>query len=203
MQLIGRWSVARECSSVRYPGGCACRCAWLQYISAANRQKSHRSNGSFSFFPPHASLLRCTPRRLCPLHEPEETGVQRGATQRGPTSMDPQAKDRTSTAAAAGGFSGRLASLGADGGDSESGAGSEEAAVGCCSDTFSSLPDMEQETLEDKLKGLAFRKQTSYRWVENWEDASAGRGAEEDMLGFLFICSFSFFTVRPNIQRLS
>ncbi|XP_056223718.1 diacylglycerol kinase iota isoform X2 [Seriola aureovittata] len=75
--------------------------------------------------------------------------------------MDPQAKDRTSTAA--GGFSGRLASLGADGGDSESGAGSEEAAVGCCSDTFSSLPEMEQETLEEKLRGLAFRKQTSYR----------------------------------------
>uniref|UniRef100_A0A671X702 Diacylglycerol kinase n=1 Tax=Sparus aurata TaxID=8175 RepID=A0A671X702_SPAAU len=64
---------------------------------------------------------------------------------------------------ATGGFSGRLASLGADGGDSESGAGSEEAAVGCCSDTFSSLPDMEQETLEEKLRGLAFRKQTSYR----------------------------------------
>uniref|UniRef100_A0A3Q1JC01 Diacylglycerol kinase n=1 Tax=Anabas testudineus TaxID=64144 RepID=A0A3Q1JC01_ANATE len=75
--------------------------------------------------------------------------------------MDPQAKDRTS--AAAGGFSGHLVSLGADGGDSESGAGSEEAAVGCCSDTFSSLPDMEPETLEEKLKGLAFRKQTSYR----------------------------------------
>ncbi|XP_044199411.1 diacylglycerol kinase iota isoform X1 [Thunnus albacares] len=75
--------------------------------------------------------------------------------------MDPQAKDRTSPAA--GGFGGRLASLGADGGDSESGAGEEEAAVGCCSDTFSSLPDMEQETLEEKLRTLAFRKQTSYR----------------------------------------
>jgi len=75
--------------------------------------------------------------------------------------MDPQAKDRTSLVA--GGFSGRLASLGADGGDSESGAGSEDAAVGCCSDTFSSLPDMEQEALEEKLRGLAFRKQTSYR----------------------------------------
>ncbi|XP_068995975.1 diacylglycerol kinase iota isoform X3 [Embiotoca jacksoni] len=75
--------------------------------------------------------------------------------------MDPLTKDRTGPAA--GGFGGRLASLGADGGDSESGAGSEEAAVGCCSDTFSSLPDMEQETLEDKLRGLAFRKQTSYR----------------------------------------
>ncbi|XP_078021377.1 diacylglycerol kinase iota isoform X3 [Epinephelus lanceolatus] len=75
--------------------------------------------------------------------------------------MDPQAKERTGPAA--GGFSGRLASLGADGGDSESGAGSEEAGVGCCSDTFSSLPDMEQETLEEKLRGLAFRKQTSYR----------------------------------------
>ncbi|KAM7378512.1 hypothetical protein PAMA_013423 [Pampus argenteus] len=75
--------------------------------------------------------------------------------------MDPQATDCSSPAT--GGFSGRLASLGADGGDSESGAGSEEAAVGCCSDTFSSLPDMEQETLEEKLRGLAFRKQTSYR----------------------------------------
>ncbi|TMS03063.1 Diacylglycerol kinase iota [Larimichthys crocea] len=78
--------------------------------------------------------------------------------------MDPQAKDRPTTGGGGGGgFSGRLASLGADGGDSESGAGSEEAAVGCCSDTFSSLPDMEQETLEEKLRGLAFRKQTSYR----------------------------------------
>lgn len=77
--------------------------------------------------------------------------------------MDPQAKDRPSPATTGVGFSGRLASLGADGGDSESGAGSEEAAVGCCSDTFSSLPDMEQEALEEKLRGLAFRKQTSYR----------------------------------------
>ncbi|XP_070400126.1 diacylglycerol kinase iota isoform X1 [Nothobranchius furzeri] len=78
--------------------------------------------------------------------------------------MDPQATDRTSpgAAAAAGGFGIRPASLGADGGDSESGAGSEEAAMGC-SDTFSSLPDMEQESLEEKLRGLAFRKQTSYR----------------------------------------
>ncbi|XP_034529488.1 diacylglycerol kinase iota isoform X3 [Notolabrus celidotus] len=74
--------------------------------------------------------------------------------------MDPQTKDRPSPAA--GGFSGRLAALGADGGDSESGAGSEEAGGGC-SDTFSSLPDMEPETLEEKLRGLAFRKQTSYR----------------------------------------
>ncbi|XP_063761337.1 diacylglycerol kinase iota isoform X13 [Eleginops maclovinus] len=73
--------------------------------------------------------------------------------------MDPQAKSRPGL----GGFSGRLASLGADGGDSESGAGSEEASVGCCSDTFSSLPDIEQDTLEEKLRGLAFRKQTSYR----------------------------------------
>uniref|UniRef100_A0A1A8P3E3 Diacylglycerol kinase n=2 Tax=Nothobranchius rachovii TaxID=451742 RepID=A0A1A8P3E3_9TELE len=76
--------------------------------------------------------------------------------------MDPQATDRTSPGAAAGGFGIRPASLGADGGDSESGAGSEEAAMGC-SDTFSSLPDMEQESLEEKLRGLAFRKQTSYR----------------------------------------
>ncbi|XP_033968241.1 diacylglycerol kinase iota isoform X1 [Pseudochaenichthys georgianus] len=73
--------------------------------------------------------------------------------------MDPQAKSRRGP----GGFSGRLASLGADGGDSESGAGSEEASVGCCSDTFSTLPDIEQDTLEEKLRGLAFRKQTSYR----------------------------------------
>ncbi|KAJ4924561.1 hypothetical protein JOQ06_003516, partial [Pogonophryne albipinna] len=73
--------------------------------------------------------------------------------------MDPQAKSRPGP----GGFSGRLASLGADGGDSESGAGSEEASVGCCSDTFSTLPDIEQDTLEEKLRGLAFRKQTSYR----------------------------------------
>ncbi|XP_061922425.1 diacylglycerol kinase iota isoform X4 [Entelurus aequoreus] len=52
---------------------------------------------------------------------------------------------------------------GADGGESESAAGSEEAAAGCGSDTFSSLPDMDQESLEEKLRGLAFRKQTSYR----------------------------------------
>uniref|UniRef100_A0A3Q3EGI3 Diacylglycerol kinase n=1 Tax=Labrus bergylta TaxID=56723 RepID=A0A3Q3EGI3_9LABR len=77
--------------------------------------------------------------------------------------MDPQTRDRPSPAA--GGFSGRLATLGADGGDSESGAGSEEASVGCCSDTFTSLPDMEQETLEEKLRGLAFRKQTSYKAI--------------------------------------
>ncbi|XP_053717493.1 diacylglycerol kinase iota isoform X2 [Synchiropus splendidus] len=76
--------------------------------------------------------------------------------------MDPQSKERSSSPAAAS-FSGRLASLGADGGESESGAGSEEAAVGCCSDTVSSLPDMEQDSLEEKLRGLAFRKQISYR----------------------------------------
>ncbi|XP_038156133.1 diacylglycerol kinase iota isoform X3 [Cyprinodon tularosa] len=78
--------------------------------------------------------------------------------------MDPQAKSRTGPAAmaAGGSYGGRPVSLGVDGGDSESGAGSEEAAMGC-SDTFSSLPDMEQESLEDKLRGLAFRKQTSYR----------------------------------------
>ncbi|XP_035476567.1 diacylglycerol kinase iota isoform X2 [Scophthalmus maximus] len=78
--------------------------------------------------------------------------------------MDPRAKDRTTGPGAVSVFSGRPASLGADGGDSESGAGSEDASVGCGSDTFSSsLPDMEQETLEEKLRGLAFRKQTSYR----------------------------------------
>uniref|UniRef100_A0A8C5GMN3 Diacylglycerol kinase n=1 Tax=Gouania willdenowi TaxID=441366 RepID=A0A8C5GMN3_GOUWI len=78
----------------------------------------------------------------------------------------PSAPPRTgghSVGGGGGSFSERLASLGADGGDSESGAGSEEAAVGCCSDTFSSLPDMDQESLEEKLRGLAFRKQTSYR----------------------------------------
>ncbi|XP_075886033.1 diacylglycerol kinase iota isoform X2 [Nelusetta ayraudi] len=89
--------------------------------------------------------------------------------------MDPQAKNGRSPAAKEG-FAGRLSSLGADGGgggggggvggggDSESGAASDEATVGCCSDTFSgSLADMEKETLEEKLRGLAFRKQTSYR----------------------------------------
>lgn len=88
--------------------------------------------------------------------------------------MDPQAKNGSSPAAKEG-FAGRLSSLGADGGggvgsggggggDSESGAASDEATVGCCSDTFGgSLADMEQETLEEKLRGLAFRKQTSYR----------------------------------------
>ncbi|XP_056131880.1 diacylglycerol kinase iota [Lampris incognitus] len=72
--------------------------------------------------------------------------------------MDPLEKERSP---AGGRLGGRPASLGADGGDSESGGGSEEA--GGCSDTFSSLPDMDHETLEEKLRGLAFRKQTSYR----------------------------------------
>ncbi|XP_030197387.1 diacylglycerol kinase iota isoform X3 [Gadus morhua] len=71
--------------------------------------------------------------------------------------MDPLANDR----GPGGGFTGCLAALGAEGGDSESGAGSEEA-MGC-GDTFTSLPEMDKETLEEKLKGLAFRKQTSYR----------------------------------------
>ncbi|CAL8318378.1 unnamed protein product [Lota lota] len=84
-------------------------------------------------------------------------GVQCGARERATTGMDPLANDRSP----GGGFSECLASLGAEGGDSESGAGSEEA-MGC-SDTFTSLPDMDKETLEEKLKGLAFRKQTSYR----------------------------------------
>ncbi|KAM6986868.1 diacylglycerol kinase iota [Aplochiton taeniatus] len=77
-------------------------------------------------------------------------------------SMDPQAKHFASRAERSSSetFSNRLATLGATGGDSESGGGSDEAMGG--SDTFSSLPDME-ETLEEKLKGLAFRKQTSYR----------------------------------------
>ncbi|XP_077565357.1 diacylglycerol kinase iota isoform X2 [Stigmatopora nigra] len=49
------------------------------------------------------------------------------------------------------------------GGESESGAGSEDTSAGCCSDTLGSLPDVEHESLEDKLRGLAFKKQTSYR----------------------------------------
>ncbi|XP_061571101.1 diacylglycerol kinase iota isoform X2 [Cololabis saira] len=65
--------------------------------------------------------------------------------------MDPRAENRSG--------GGRPAALGADGGDSEAAVGSAEAAVGCCS----SLPDLEQDALEDKLRGLAFRKQTSYR----------------------------------------
>uniref|UniRef100_A0A3B3V2C6 Diacylglycerol kinase n=1 Tax=Poecilia latipinna TaxID=48699 RepID=A0A3B3V2C6_9TELE len=89
----------------------------------------------------------------------------------GVTSMDPQAKSRIGPAAmaAGGSFGGRPASLGADGGDSESGAGSEEAAMGC-SDTFSSLPDMEQESLEEKLRGLAFRKGRML-----WQDVAHSR----------------------------
>ncbi|KAG7265535.1 hypothetical protein CRUP_022009 [Coryphaenoides rupestris] len=77
--------------------------------------------------------------------------------------MDPLAtKDR----------GGCLASLGAEGGDSESGGGGGGAAASeddaaAAMDTFSSLPDVDvdgdKETLEEKLKGLAFRKQTSYR----------------------------------------
>uniref|UniRef100_A0A3P8U4A0 Diacylglycerol kinase n=1 Tax=Amphiprion percula TaxID=161767 RepID=A0A3P8U4A0_AMPPE len=120
------------------PGGCACGCrTWPQYIKTVNGQKPQRSPLAARFKNPPAniSLLPPTPASASP--------AQAGAE--------------------GGGFSGRLASLGADGGDSESGAGSEEAAVGCCSDTFSSLPDMEQDTLEEKLRGLAFRKQTSYR----------------------------------------
>ncbi|XP_077450637.1 diacylglycerol kinase iota isoform X11 [Stigmatopora argus] len=60
---------------------------------------------------------------------------------------------------------GTAAELGADGGggESESGAGSEDTSAGCCSDTLGSLPDVEHESLEDKLRGLAFKKQTSYR----------------------------------------
>ncbi|XP_057710600.1 diacylglycerol kinase iota isoform X1 [Corythoichthys intestinalis] len=83
--------------------------------------------------------------------------------------MDPQAAAAaaaaaaTATATPAPSPSVRMAALGADGGESESGAGSEDTSAGCCSDTFSSLPDIEHESLEDKLRGLAFRKQTSYR----------------------------------------
>ncbi|CAB1345729.1 unnamed protein product [Coregonus sp. 'balchen'] len=75
--------------------------------------------------------------------------------------MDPLAKPCPSQAEhTLGKFSGRLTALEAAGEDSESGCGEEEAMGG--SDTFSSLVEMEVETLEQKLKGLAFRKQTSY-----------------------------------------
>ncbi|KAL0962741.1 hypothetical protein UPYG_G00344710 [Umbra pygmaea] len=77
-------------------------------------------------------------------------------------SMDPLAKPCPSQAERSPGtFSGRLTAMGASGGDSESGCGEEETMGG--SDTFGSLAEMEVETLEEKLKGLAFRKQTSYR----------------------------------------
>lgn len=77
-------------------------------------------------------------------------------------SMDPLAKPCPSQAEhTPGTFSGRLTALEAAGEDSESGCGEEEAMGG--SDTFNSLVEMEVETLEEKLKGLAFRKQISYR----------------------------------------
>ncbi|KAJ8392222.1 hypothetical protein AAFF_G00077900 [Aldrovandia affinis] len=58
-------------------------------------------------------------------------------------------------------FSSRLTSLGATGGEAnERGCSRDEAMGG--GDTLSSLADMD-ESLEEKLKGLAFRKQTSYR----------------------------------------
>jgi len=91
-----------------------------------------------------------------PPSQAEEGGVRQSG-------MDPLAtKDR----------GGCLASLGAEGGDSESGGGGAAAsedddAAAATMDTFSSLPDVDvdgdKETLEEKLKGLAFRKQTSYR----------------------------------------
>uniref|UniRef100_A0A3P9QHZ3 Diacylglycerol kinase n=1 Tax=Poecilia reticulata TaxID=8081 RepID=A0A3P9QHZ3_POERE len=130
---------ARECSSLRRP---AAYKGGQRSETSALRQLQRRTSGYF--IPADVSV----PASFSP-----------------PASaMDPQAKSRTGPAAmaAGGSFGGRPASLGADGGDSESGAGSEEAAMGC-SDTFSSLPDMEQESLEEKLRGLAFRKQTSYR----------------------------------------
>uniref|UniRef100_A0A6Q2WVT3 Diacylglycerol kinase n=1 Tax=Esox lucius TaxID=8010 RepID=A0A6Q2WVT3_ESOLU len=75
-------------------------------------------------------------------------------------SMDPLAKLCQSQAERSPGtLSGRPTAMEASGGDSESGCGEEET-IGA-SDTFSSLAEM--ETLEEKLKGLAFRKQTSYR----------------------------------------
>lgn len=143
------------------------------YLPAASKDGQRSDTSAVSslkreprtlFIPASISLLFYrTPPAFC---VPSQAGGERGGSStgrdsEGPTSMDPQAKNR-SNSAAVGGCSARLASLGADGGDSESGAGSEEA-VGCCSDTFSSLPDMEQEALEEKLRGLAFRKQTSYR----------------------------------------
>ncbi|KAG7497547.1 diacylglycerol kinase iota isoform X3 [Solea senegalensis] len=145
--------------------GCACRRTWQRQQKDGQRSGNHNGQklrGVILLLLPR--ILTLTPRRQhhCPRgDEHRETGVQR---QEDRASMDPQTKDRIGSSPAAGGFSGRLASLGADGGDSESGAGSEEATAGSCSDTFSgSLPDMEQESLEEKLRGLAFRKQTSYR----------------------------------------
>uniref|UniRef100_A0A3B4WZ69 Diacylglycerol kinase n=1 Tax=Seriola lalandi dorsalis TaxID=1841481 RepID=A0A3B4WZ69_SERLL len=105
-------------------------------------------------------VLFANPHPSPPPKQPSTSPLRKPASVSPPPSTS---RGRGGVHTAAGGFSGRLASLGADGGDSESGAGSEEAAVGCCSDTFSSLPEMEQETLEEKLRGLAFRKQTSYR----------------------------------------
>ncbi|XP_035283181.1 diacylglycerol kinase iota isoform X1 [Anguilla anguilla] len=75
--------------------------------------------------------------------------------------MDPLAKpcpsqaDRSSQT-----FGNRLTSLGATGGEANDRGCRDEAMGG--GDTLSSFPDME-ESLEEKLKGLAFRKQTSYR----------------------------------------
>uniref|UniRef100_A0A8C7YWD6 Diacylglycerol kinase n=1 Tax=Oryzias sinensis TaxID=183150 RepID=A0A8C7YWD6_9TELE len=164
------------------------------------------------------------PSRICPRlihppaasrHEPQGyLGVRRGAFKLAATSMDPQA----ATSPAAGGLNGRLASLGADGGDSESGAGSDDAAVGCCSDTFSSLPDMEQESLEEKLRGLAFRKQTSYRGSsltpqrdpaavvdgEKWpENAVNHRFASICVHLNVFVTEFCFFSLFLSCRRLA
>ncbi|KAJ8262026.1 hypothetical protein GJAV_G00161260 [Gymnothorax javanicus] len=75
--------------------------------------------------------------------------------------MDPLAKPSPSQAdRSPQTFNKRLTSLGATGGEANE-RGCRDVAMGGV-DTFSSLTDME-ESLEDKLKGLAFRKQTSYR----------------------------------------
>ncbi|XP_029103014.1 diacylglycerol kinase iota isoform X3 [Scleropages formosus] len=77
-------------------------------------------------------------------------------------SMDPVAKPCASPAdRSAQPAGGRPSSLGATGGDAtERSSARDEATSG--GDTLSSFTDTE-ESLEDKLRGLAFRKQTSYR----------------------------------------
>nr|XP_061809575.1 diacylglycerol kinase iota-like [Nerophis lumbriciformis] len=118
--------------------------------------------------PPRGACSLCSLPSL-PRGRVLAAAVLGGPAARGPVGMDPQAAAAaaaaaaTATATPAPSPSVRMAALGADGGESESGAGSEDTSAGCCSDTFSSLPDIEHESLEDKLRGLAFRKQTSYR----------------------------------------
>lgn len=87
------------------------------------------------------------------------------AGERGSTacrSMDPLAKsclsqaDRNPPT-----FSGRMNALGATGGDTNDQGCSRDEAMGG-SDSLTSFADVD-DSLEEKLKGLAFRKQTSYR----------------------------------------